>query len=77
MADPVINGVPFSRAAYEGRDADASLPRVRFSRLKALARSPRHYSHELLHDRPDSPGMRLGRASRWTVSSEVRWMRRS
>lgn len=42
--------------------ADPTLPLVRFSHLKAMAKSPRHYSHGILHDRADTPGMRMGRA---------------
>lgn len=39
-----------------------SLP-VRFSRLRNLARSPRHYLESCLTDRPDTLALRMGRGS--------------
>lgn len=45
----------------------AELPAVNWSTLKAMAKSPLHYQHELLSPRADTPAMRFGRACHTAV----------
>lgn len=40
---------------------------VRFTHLKAMARSPQHYQHAVTCGRPDSAPLRLGRIVHWGV----------